>query len=266
MEIASYNIMLKHKGEFLFIEPLGDLHIGNPAFDVNHFKSRVKAIAKDPNRYWFGMGDYIDNIHPWRRGTPDKRFTYHAVGKRLLTPGEQAQIFRQLIAPIRGKCLGLLWGNHEDSLLEPEEFISLFCEPDLRFLGYEAMVRLRIHFRKKHIRDFVIWMCHGAYAGMKSGGAISRLEDLSRKYDAQIFLHAHTHSKGAWHGVRYQVDWKNRTLQKLDLMYVLTGCFLQEHVIGYHSYTEAKPTTKTIRVGTITIGLDPWTGKVHVYD
>ena len=102
---------IKYSGEWAHIEPLGDIHVGNPACDEQKFIQRVEAIKKDKNRYWIGMGDYVDNIRPWKRGVVDKRWETN------LLAGEadwvaQWERFVEIVEPITNKCLGFLWGNH----------------------------------------------------------------------------------------------------------------------------------------------------------
>lgn len=52
---------------------LGDIHLGNINCDKEKFKEIVDWIASDPQRYWIGMGDYIEAILPspteWRYDT-----------------------------------------------------------------------------------------------------------------------------------------------------------------------------------------------------
>jgi hypothetical protein len=256
------------KGEMLMLEPLGDIHYGSPAFMEEKFLERVEAIRRDKNRYWIGMGDYIDNVRPYKQGTVDKRWTTEAL-KGVPDWDEQIRGFVEMIKPIAHKCLGLLWGNHEWSTMTSAEFEDRVCKPlGVDFLGGRAFLVLRIRSGKKVVGEYSVFAIHGNYSGMRVGGALNRLQDLARVYDADVYLMGHTHSKA------YQAEYRvsivavgnKYVLVERPVIYVLTGGFLNPNHVGVEQYFDKHPLPRSIRVGTVTIGIDPWRGKIHGFE
>ena len=265
MEVVVKEIVVPKNVHRIHLEPLGDIHIGSRLFDRQKFLERLNAIKNDRTRYWLGMGDYIDNIRPYKGGTIDKRWNYSVIDREYMTPEEQLTAFVNLVKPIANKCLGLLWGNHEWNTIDYDEFNERVCRRlGVPFLGSMAFVQLRIR-RQDVKRTVIIWACHGSYAGMRRGGAVNRLEELSAKYDADIYLHAHTHYKDFFPGEGYGLD-ENGNLITWNKMYALTGTFMRQHVVGIESYHERHPSLRVSRLGTITIGIDIETGKLHGFE
>ena len=261
MYLLQIDLMIR--GRELLLEPLGDVHIGSRFVDYEHLRERIEAIRSDENRYWIGMGDYIESIGPYRRGRVDKRWMEWLNKHGITTPLQQFDEFFKLVEPIRDKCLGLLFGNHDVTNLDLMDLELLCREKGYRFLGTMAMIKLNIN----NVRSDIIWACHGSYNGMRTGGAINRLEDLSRKYYAHVYLHAHSHIKNAATGERIEATFNPPRLIKRKLVYVLTGCFVKQHEVNDVTWFEFKPTPRSMRIGTITIGfpLDrPET--INVYD
>ena len=102
--------------------PLGDVHLGNAACDERAFRCVVDRIAKDDSALWVGMGDYADFIN-----LSDKRFAAESLagwikGSDLadLARAERDR-FLEIVAPIAGKCVGLVEGNHERAIVDHYE-------------------------------------------------------------------------------------------------------------------------------------------------
>jgi predicted phosphodiesterase len=257
-------IKLDVKSDEFLLEPFGDLHIGSRFVDYDKLHERIEAIKAEDNRFWIGMGDYIESIGPYRRGRVDKRWMEWLNKHGITTPIQQLDEFFKLVEPIKHKCLGLVFGNHDYTQLDLTDLQLLCVNHGYRFLGTMAMLELDLGPR----RD-VVWACHGSYNGMRTGGAINRLEDLSRKYLADVYLHAHTHLKQAVAGSRIIADFSVNPpkLTEKKIVYVLTGCFIKEHIEDDVNYAELKPTPKTTRVGTITLGFPLDRGEtINVYD
>lgn len=257
------------RGDWVFIEPLGDLHIGCEGFDHERFQERITAIKKDKNRYWIGMGDMVENIRPYKRGAIDKRWNLNVLR------GEpnwetQKELLIQYLKPINNKCLGLLWGNHEWTSMEEQEFINTVANPlGVRFLGALGFIILDIRSGGKKLGEWVIFATHGSYAGYRLGGALNRLQDLARIYVADIYLMGHTHAKSIQQDIRITVEFdKNGRPHVVErpVMYALTGTFHNPYILNTTMYSDMRPVPRSIRKGTITISIDPWTGKLHGYD
>lgn len=270
MRAISYRIDVK-KGEWIYIEPLGDLHIGNVAFEEQKLLERIEAIKKDPNRYWIGMGDYIDAISPWKKGDIDKRFEENVFLSSYPTLNKQIDRFIEIMKPIKDKCLGLLWGNHEWGKMEVSDFEKNFCEPlETVFLGARCFVILRVYDARsnRHLGDWKIFAVHGSYTGVRTGGAFNRIQDLAGIFDADIYLHAHTHAKGFQQDYRITIEQRGRKIfvREKPVIFGLTGGFINPFALNREVYFDKKAQPRRIRVGTITIAIDPWEGKLHGFD
>jgi len=258
------------EGEWVYTESLGDLHIGNAGFDEERFLTRRDYIRKTKQkRFWIGMGDYIENIRPYARGAIDRRWDTEIL-RGEADWDEQIRRFVKMVYPIRRKCLGLLWGNHEWKTMTAKEFEDRVCRPlGVDFLGSRAFVILRLKCKREIVGEYAIFAIHGSYAGHRLGGAFNRLQDLARIYDADIYLMGHTHAKGFQPDIRVSVEFDedgNNVVVKRPVIYGLTGCFLDPFCLEVDGYMDRRPTPRSVRLGTITIGIDPWEGKLHGYD
>ena len=267
MECEVVNVEVK-RGEKIYIEPLGDIHYGHPACDLKRLRSRVNAIRDDPHRYWIGMGDYIENIRPYRPGRVDMRWNTEILKGE---PDWDLQIrgIVEELKPIAHKCFGLLWGNHEWANMTGMEFEDRLCNPlGAKFLGSSAFILMRILCDKKLVGEYVIFATHGNYSGSKVGGAINRMQDLSSVYDADIYLMGHVHTKAIHRDEKISVGVVRGkpVVMKRTVIYGLTGCFLNSYQKGVETYVDRKPMLRNFKMGTITIGIDPWEGKLHGYD
>ena len=121
-------IELEKKDDTIHLEPLGDIHLGNLGCDIDKYERRIKHIAKSPNTYTIGMGDYIDNISAYAGGIVDKRWNPETVDRRMLTTEEQTERFLESWRPLVDKTIGgLLAGNHEWKTINQKRFITDFC-------------------------------------------------------------------------------------------------------------------------------------------
>lgn len=263
MRVAIRNVKLY--GKYVCIEPLGDTHVGNFAFCKEKFLDRVDVIKRERDRYWIGMGDYVDNIRPWRKGGVDKRW------ELSLLKGEtdwlaQWDEFVEMVKPIRHKCLGMLWGNHEWSSYEEPEFERMVRKDlGVDFLGARAIILLSIDGKGVVKRDWSILAVHGDFSGDTKGGALNRIRQISQVINANIYLYAHTHFKTIDKGERVLIVRKNGQVELVrePTLAMLTGGFLDPFYLGADTYWDKKPRGKDIRVGTVTVIIDPREVKLY---
>lgn len=259
---------LKFSGRFLEIEPLGDVHIGSPAVMMKKFEERIEMIKSDKNRYWIGMGDYIDNIRPWKRGVVDRRWCYSLL-KGNLNWVEQWEEFVRLVKPIKDKCIGLLWGNHEWGTFEEDEFARM-VEKDLGvpFLGARAIIGIRVDGKGVRKKDWFVFAVHGDYNGDTKGGALNRLKQLSQTVMANIYLYGHTHFKSTDKGERVYIRMLDGKLEMVrePIISVLTGGFVDPYCGVADTYFDRKPRGRDVRVGTVTVLIDPIGVKLYAVE
>lgn len=90
--------------EPIYVAFLGDMHYGAETCNYRALKKFRDWAKFNPNCYWVGMGDYIENAAPLTspRG---------AIWEQNVDPGQQYFWFEDFW--YGSSCLGLLEGNHE---------------------------------------------------------------------------------------------------------------------------------------------------------
>ena len=77
-------------------------------------KKAIELIEKDGDA-WIGLGDYVDCInHRDPRFNPQEISERYSIKDLEDLPRRQSDHFLSAIAPIKDRCLGLIYGNHED--------------------------------------------------------------------------------------------------------------------------------------------------------
>ncbi len=188
---------------------LGDLHVGNICSSERAINSAISEIAKTPNAYWFGMGDFADSIV-----LQDPRFKLGIVDiiERKKINKEEVDALRNdyldyqfekmlnYLMQIKDKCISVVTGNHEEELLKrcgTNLAKRLARKIGVPYLGYEGFVTLKFKYngKKKNYTDskLVFFITHGYGGGRKAGAKVNRLEDLFIHYPADVILFAHGH-------------------------------------------------------------------------
>lgn len=247
MEVNEYEIKVQTRSnkEWIYIVPLGDLHLGNAGCDIDKFQRQVEYIKNKKNCYWIGMGDYLDCIN-----YTDKRFDPDVIPepfKSHLANVVQIQIaeFVKLITPIADKCIGLHRGNHEEKIRLRYQYDILYeinkaFNFKFKLLKDVSITRLRLVYKiEDHaaITTYDIMSLHGNVGSRKGGAKLNRLEDMIGFVDADIYLMAHSHLKlTASRSVLY-LD-KYLSIKHKKRVMAVTGCFLNGYTEGVSSYVE----------------------------
>lgn len=252
MEVVTREIDVDSRLDSIKITPIGDVHIGGKDCDKKLLDDCIDKIARDENHYWIGMGDFGEFIN-----FRDKRFDSHELDPEIQAqdlcdlPKIQSDMIARRLLKIKDKCLGLLCGNHEETIrLRHEQDIhsnlcSAMYERDNKWgiqsplgydLGYSAIIRLRIN-RAGRSRTFPIYVHHGAGGGRKTGGKINRLEDVANTFPfCGMYLMGHVHDRAAW--VKPSLDIADRADKIVERFraFGITGTFkktYQQNAKGY---------------------------------
>lgn len=195
------------------VYPIGDIHVGALNCAEDKLKGVVKLIAADPNAYWVGGGDYLDAVIL----NDSKRFDPTVVPNWMLDNGPeesrlnltdmltaQRKRFFKLMSPIKDRCLGLIEGNHEYTIMKHHNrnLMSELCQhftldgqptSDLTDCAF-----IRLKFRRggqtgssSVVRMFI---CHGNGGGRSSGAEPNALYRLAADKECDIVLRGHSHS------------------------------------------------------------------------
>ena len=268
MEFHRVTLELPTKDSKLFIEPLGDIHIGSKSVNYEKLIERINAIKNDPCRYTVIMGDCIDNITAYAGGAMDKRWMgYNSLDKTYAEPEEQADRFVELMEPIKDKIIGIMVGNHEFKTWNRRR-----CEKDLvdplkaKYLGYKCMIHITTKYKNIESGDLEIYGVHGSYAGQQIGGGINQLVLSSADVLADVYLMGHVHDKMVYTADAIYHDVKHNKKAKKTRLFGLTGTFMETTMEGEDTYTDRKTRVRNAKIGTITVQFDPSSNKVHGHE
>ncbi|HXI50418.1 MAG TPA: hypothetical protein VNH84_02910 [Candidatus Saccharimonadales bacterium] len=274
MELARRRVKAPADGRPIRLYPLGDVHLGAAACDIEDFRRTVKAIAADPNALWLGMGDYGDLIMPsdprWSFSGHDWKRLGFANGRPSVSNlgSEHRDMIARELDPIASKCIGLLFGNHEDAFAK-YYFIDVARFLADRFkvpmLGYTALVRLEIEIGrgpKAHHETWpvTIFAEHGATGGGTDGNALNSLQKRAMEFNASVYLKGHVHRFGI--SQRTELAWGPKALATRDRVFVLTGTYLKGYSEFETTYGERRGYPPNELGGAVVI-LDPRSRRIH---
>jgi len=190
-------------GESFTFTPVGDLHMGNSACDMELVFRTLDGIRADPRALWGGMGDYIDAIFPndprWAAGGIDERFMPLSNQDRI------ADAYREklsdLLHPIAEKCLFFGRGNHEETVLKHyyTDLAGVVAHdlklPYSEWAGATKVVFSDSPVASSHGYQLIIFHQHGWQAGRMDGAKVNEARRLMAYIHADIYLVGHSHSK-----------------------------------------------------------------------
>lgn len=262
-------IHFKKASDWHYIVPIGDLHVGNVGCKVDKIKELVQWIKDKPNCHWIGMGDYCDCIN-----YKDKRFDPRTISPKYLSNLSEAVSMQiddvvKLLDPISDKCLGLLRGNHEETIrlrYVHDVMYEMWKKWQLPLLDDIGWVVLRyVHdcnTKKNPCYVLKIVATHGNVGGRTAGYKMNRMEHLTRFYDADVYLMGHSHIKAMTMNDYIFLDNHFNQKHRKRIMAV-TGCFLEGYQDGFNSYVEKWMYPPT-NLGVVKISFNPARRDIHI--
>ncbi len=197
MEVKDIHIPYKRSNSTFYLYGLGDIHAGTIHCVEDHIKRKIDEIKNKKNAYWIGMGDYAEFITP-----KDKRFDPNLKSiAEWVEPDNiahcQTEWLSKLFDPIRKKCVGLLYGNHENSIriYNHDNVIKNLCENlGVDNLGFSCFLRLFFH-RKNSNESHLIKgaFTHGSSGAITEGAKLMALMRWMKQNDTDIHGYAHIH-------------------------------------------------------------------------
>ncbi len=177
--------------ELITLYPLGDWHLGSRQADLDFISQVIDEIKDNPNAYWAGMGDLMENAIIGSKSD---------VYLQKIPPKEQMDMICKLLEPIKNKGLFLIAGNHEARTMRqvglvPEQYISVVL--GLPYCGYSCLAKFSM--KKAHWpHDFTCYFHHNYGGGYTPGGKVNRAECLRKicpTADAAFSGHFHVTSR-----------------------------------------------------------------------
>ncbi len=239
---------------------IGDLHFGAPGCDLKRAKRDIEAIKADPFSFWIGLGDMADYVAPG-----DKRFCaeHLDIGARIRI-GDLGQYYmeevRDLYWPIRDKCLGLLYGNHEEKYFKHNNresghgwLCTEMAVPNLKYCAFFDLAFYRKQCKGPSLIDsppknqnnctsvdFRFYVHHGSGSSSSPGGKLNMLIKHMQNFDADIFMMGHVHDQKAQRMVFIGADRSCTSLMERQKVGVICGSYLKTYHQGTVSYGEVK--------------------------
>ncbi len=223
--------------------------------------AQVARISQDKDAYWIGMGDYADCITK-----DDKRFDIDGLASWVRKSDiveSQRRWLVNLFEPIKSQCIGLLVGNHEQSILDKhqDDLVRHLCtDVSVPYAGYQAFVVLKFHRSSRDQKNYTLHCWHGAGAAQTEGARLMRLMRLVNEFQADIYLMGHLHTIAQYTPARLICD--HGKIKAVNLIAAITGSWLKGYAQPHKgeqfnpSYVEQKG-YKPNRLGCPVLEFDP---------
>ena len=209
----------------------------------DEIKKQIKKVKEDPFALWIGMGDYCEFITP-----KDKRFDGKAISE-WVNKGDIAQSQEDKIVewldPIKKKCIGLLTGNHEESmrLQYNSEVHKHICKRlEVEDLGYSCFYLLK--FSRLGNGAVTTYKCHfehGSGGAQTEGGLTMRLAKSIGAFSGNIYALGHLHAMKVDSIPLLDIN-EHLEVKSSPRVGAITGCWFRAYFDneGFPSYAELK--------------------------
>lgn len=172
----------------------------------------------------------------------------------------QANAIIKILKPIREKCIGLLEGNHDDTIRKHYHYNivdKMAIELNTHNLSYTTMIRLI--FTRPHSSGAIdIYATHGFGGGISETAPLNRLISMAHSFEADIYLAGHTHKKVCSdRDILFLQHNGEVILKSKKQLFGITGTFLQTYTDRCRSYGERSGYTPT-PTGVLKITIEPF--------
>jgi len=279
-------IVYQSKSTVIRYWQLADLHIGNRGCAMQRLQADLNEIRDDPYAFWVGIGDLAEYISP-----KDKRFDPAVIDPRIFeTPfglGDIGAVLRdkllELLDPIKHKCLGIGFGNHEAKYMKEENQLRLhqtLCDqlrvPDH---GYSAWFRVSFVHNNRYKQprlfrntpkpilgsSFTLdhYTHHGAGRATTPGGRLNRLLQFMNFVDAHLYSIGHVHDEVQKKAIRLTGNADGTEIVETVRLGVVTGSYLRTYNKGsLPGYGEARGYPPSC-LGAVKFEIKPWYRQVE---
>lgn len=199
------------------VHVIADVHLSDPNCDIRGVQKRVADIAERDNAYVILAGDLIDNA---------TRSSIGDIYSTQLSPMEQIQLANKTFAPLKGRILCAVPGNHEERTYRADGIdITWLIANELgagnRYAPDAALVFVSLgenSRRKSEGRQttYSIYVNHGNGGGRKIGGKINRLADYAQIVDADVYVCGHTHSPAVFKDCFFRTNASTRSAEPVE--------------------------------------------------
>jgi len=233
----------KFKSKHFTLYPLADIHYGSLQCNVGFFQQVIKEIEGNPNAYWVGMGDFMENAVI---GSKSDVYT------QTVSPKVQMERIVEMLKPIKKKGLFLIGGNHEQRShrlvgLIPEQYIGI--QLGIPYKGFSCLANLQVEGKTPN--TFICYFHHNYGGGYTKGGKVNRAESLRRiTPGVNATFSAHFHTTSRIPAVWYEAG-RTRVIKRTGYDYI-TGSALEWS--GSYAEERAKPSASCELIKVTFIG------------
>jgi hypothetical protein len=270
VKAAGQRFIRCRSGEVARLYTVTDVHVGNAGCAEDSFARYVERIAADPSARWIGLGDYVDAI-----GFRDRRFDAGDLPDwlRARDLGKLGAVlfsrFVDFVAPIKAKCVGMGWGNHEWQMLHDTDSAerwgallhSLGDPPDL---GTSSTFDL-VYCLGQARHQFRVATHHGGSSAQMPGGKLNSMRRLATENypRADIVLSGHIHEMLDTDVVGVDGNADCSAIVDLTRLAVSCGTWLRAYTQDHAGYAERRAMRPTA-LGNAVITIQPESRRLGV--
>ena len=242
MQVKDINVPYRKSDSTYKLYAIGDVHTGTIHCVEEHVKRKVQEIKETKNAMWIGMGDMAEFITP-----TDPRWDGGAISE-WVKPDDighaQEQWVIDTFKPIANKCVGMLFGNHEESIHKHshQDVHKHITEAlGVTNLGYSCFVNL--HFQRENSAErYMITgaFTHGSGHAITEGAKLNNLMRFMKSFRADLYGYGHVHDYIPKSYTRLYCNDKGKITNKVSIG-ATTGCWFRTYTQGINSsYGEQK--------------------------
>ncbi len=227
MEMPQFRFDIKDlpNGVFTLI-PLGDIQ-----YDGSEESSSLKLLREtiargtEAGAYYIGMGDYTDFLSPSNREKLKNSGLYDTAHDVIERTGDKLiEEVAEILAPTRGRWLGLLEGHHfQEFAAGDTSDMRLARLLGTVHLGTSAYINLTFH-RGNGAVDCVIWAQHGIGNGVSPAAPVTKLDNVMKAFEADIYLLGHMTKLAHTPTNRIYPSWRGKKPKLHHQTKHLVGC------------------------------------------
>jgi len=226
--------------------PIGDIQWSGDRDDIayDHLEEHIALCLKQPDPLFIGLGDYIDFASPSNREALQQARLYDTARKVIANASKALvdDLYHRLLAPTRGKWLGLTQGHHHHPLIldpkKPEQTVDSdeYLAGLLKAPFSEEFALIKLEFGSdEHTVTFLAY--HGSGSSVFPWGPLTRMYRLTPNFLVDFMLMGHQTklSKTAFDRVHFPDTGPNR-LEHRSIRLISTGGWSKGYVSGKATY------------------------------
>lgn len=211
MRVIYHEVQMSSRSDVYDLRLIGDCHFGTVACEKDRLAKDFAEIGAIESGGWIGMGDYFEAVLP-----NDKRADGRVVDPDMMANAKQsygkfanvcADQLADIMHPAAHNCIGLLEGNHEETINNRyhndilDRLLGKLTEWNVSIenLTYEAVIILGFHrmvgsIKKGPGRNVKLYVWHGKGGGTTRAAQCNRLERMRTVVpDCEVYAVGHYH-------------------------------------------------------------------------